>query len=109
MRPRNGTLLGAARVSSSDAVRTIEFAEIRTQGDSVDYITTAGGDGRVTFSGAMTGPHSFVANNPTHDFPTTVGYDLLSRDSLSAWIEGMDGAQKRRIPYVYHRVACEDR
>ena len=57
----------------------------------------------------MTGPHAFVVNNPKNDFPTTVGYTLVSRDSLSAFIEGMQGSEKQRIPYEYHRVSCEER
>ena len=83
--------------------------ELRLRGDSVDYIVTPIGQQRTTFSGSMTGAHGFTVRNPTNNFPTTVGYELVSRDSLSAWIEGTDGAQKRRIPYVYHRVSCEER
>ena len=52
---------------------------------------------------------AFIVNNPSNDFPTSVGYSLVSRDSLSAWIEGRDGGETRRIPYAYHRVSCEER
>lgn len=109
MRPRNSVMLGSARTSAGDAVRSIEFVELRLRGDSVDYIVTPVGQSRTTFSGSMTGAHAFVVNNPKNDFPTTVGYELVSRDSLSAWIEGMQGSEKKRIPYAYHRVSCEDR
>ena len=108
MRQRNGVTLGAARVSGGEAVRSIEFAELRVRGDSVEYVATPIGEQRTTFRGSMTGPHAFLASNPGHDFPTSVGYELVSRDSLSAWIEGMQGSEKRRVPYTYHRVACEE-
>jgi hypothetical protein len=109
MRPRGATMLGSARVTSGDAVREIEFVELRLRGDSVDYIVTPIGQQRTTFTGGMTGPRAFTVSNPANDFPTSVGYDLVSRDSLSAWIEGTQGSTKRRIPYVYHRVPCEER
>ena len=108
MRPRNGVMLGSARVSAGEAVRSIEFTELRIQGDSVEYIASPIGQQRTTFRGSMTGAHAFTVSNPTNDFPTTVGYELVSRDSLSAWIEGMQGSDRRRIPFVYHRVACEE-
>lgn len=108
MRPRNSVMLGSARTSAGDVVRDIEFVELRLHGDSVDYIVSPVGQSRTTFSGGMTGPHAFEVNNPKNDFPTKVGYELVSRDSLNAFIEGMQGAEKRRIPYAYHRVSCEE-
>jgi len=109
MRPRNTVMLGSARTSSGDAVKAIEFVELRLRGDSVDYIVVPTGQQRTTFRGSMTGARAFIVSNPSNDFPTSVGYELLTRDSLSAWIEGRQGAELRRIPYVYHRVSCEER
>ena len=109
MRARGATMLGSARTTSGAAVKAIEFVELRLRGDSVDYIVLPVGQERTTFRGSMTGAHAFTVHNPSNDFPTSVGYELVSRDSLSAWIEGMQGAEKRRIPYAYHRVSCEER
>lgn len=109
MRPRNGVMLSSARTSLDKAVKAIEFVELRLRGDSVDYIVIPVGQERRTFRGSMTGPHAFTVSDPTNDFPTSVGYSLVGRDSLSAWIEGMQGPEKRRIPYEYHRVPCEER
>ena len=108
MRPRNATMLGTARVSAGEAVKEVEFVELRLRGDSVDYIVLPGGQQRTTFRGSMTGPHAFIVSNPANDFPTSVGYELATRDSLNAWIEGKQGSETRRIPYSYHRVACEE-
>lgn len=109
MRPRNAVMLGSARVSAGEAVREVEFVELRLRGDSVDYIVMPGGQQRVTFRGGLAGAHGFIVSNPSNDFPTSVGYELVTRDSLSAWIEGKQGSETRRIPYTYHRVACEER
>lgn len=102
-------MLGSGRTSSGDAVRSIEFAELRLRGDTVEYVATPVGQQRTAFMGTMTGPHAFVVSNLANDFPTSVGYELVNRDSLSAWIEGMQGSERKRIPYAYHRVPCEDR
>ncbi len=109
MRPRGAVMLSSARTTSGDAVKAIEFVELRLRGDSVDYIVTPLGQERTTFTGTMTGPHAFAVHNPKNDFPTTVGYQLVGRDSLSAWIEGMQESGKQRISFDYHRVACEER
>ena len=109
MVPGSGTMLGSARTRSGEAIRSIEFVELRLRGDSLDYIVSPSREPWTTYSGTMTGPHAFVVRNPTHGFPTSVGYELVNRDSLSAWIEGTDGTEVKRIPYAYHRVACEDR
>ena len=109
MRPRNAVMLGSARVSAGDTVKEIEFVELRLRGDSVDYIVTLMDQQRTTFSGRMAGTRGFTVHNPANSFPTTVGYELVNRDSLSAWIEGEHQGQKRRIPYNYHRVTCEER
>ncbi len=109
MRPRNGTMLGSARTTSGADVVAIEFVELQLRGDSVGYIVTPIGQQRTTFRGRMTSEHGFTVSNESNDFPTSVGYGLVSRDSLSAWIEGGQGAEKRRIPYEYHRVPCEER
>jgi hypothetical protein len=108
LKARGGVMLGTARTTSGDTMRNYEFTELRLAGDSVTYIAMPVGQQRTEFRGRMTGPHGFVVENLANDFPTHVGYELVTRDSLSAWIEGPAGAEKRRIPYAYRRVACEE-
>jgi hypothetical protein len=108
MRARGGVMLGSARTVSGANLRNYEFNELRLVGDSVTYIALPIGQQRTEFKGRITGPRAFVVENPAHDFPTHLGYELVTRDSLSAFIEGPGGSGKKRIPYAYRRVACED-
>lgn len=107
MAARGGVMLGAARTVAGDAVRNYEFSELRITGDSVVFVAMPVGQARTEFRGRFTGPRAFVVENLANDFPTHVSYDLVSRDSLSAWIEGPAQGGTRRIPYAYRRVPCE--
>jgi hypothetical protein len=100
-------MLGAARTVVGGTVRNHEFTELRLAGDSVTFTAMPSGQQRTMFTGRMTGPGSFVVENLGNDFPTHVGYQMVGRDSLSAWIEGPGKSGTRRIPYGYRRVPCE--
>lgn len=40
--------------------------------------------------------HSFVFENKLHDFPQKIGYELTSKDTLKAWIEGSVGGKRKK-------------
>ncbi len=107
MQARAGVMLGAARTTSGGTLRDYEFNELRMTGDSVTFVAMPAGQQRTVFTGHLNGAKAFVVENPANDFPTRVGYELLSRDSLRAWIEGPAEDGPRRVPYGYRRVPCE--
>lgn len=107
MQARAGVMLGAARTTSGGALRGFEFNELRVTGDSVTLVAMPSGQQRTEFNGLLTGAQAFVVENPANDFPTRVGYEVVSRDSLHAWIEGPAEGGPRRIRYAYRRVPCE--
>lgn len=45
----------------------------------------------------------FVAENPEHDFPKRIIYDLLSKDSIHAFIDGGTSAPGKRSDFYYIR------
>jgi len=47
-----------------------------------------------------------VFENPAHDFPQRIGYELVAPDSVLAWIEGTRDGNPRRVEYPYHREPC---
>lgn len=107
MRARANLVLGAARTVSRDTVRSYEFSELHLAGDSVTFVALPTGQQRRVFTGRLVGLQGFVVENHANDFPTRIGYELVSRDSLRAWIEGPAAGGTRRIPYTYRRVPCE--
>lgn len=45
----------------------------------------------------------FVAENPEHDFPKRIMYDLISKDSIHAFIDGGSSAPEKRSDFYYVR------
>ena len=49
--------------------------------------------------------NSFFFENPTHDYPKRVIYELVSKDSLHAWIDGGENAEgNKRIDYYFRKI-----
>ncbi len=46
----------------------------------------------------------FVFENPEHDFPKRIVYELVSSDSLHAYIDGGVAATEKRQHFYYHKV-----
>jgi hypothetical protein len=64
-----------------------------------------GGQPSTVFLSKEASSTTLVFENRTHDFPQRVGYERTGRDTLLAWIEGIDRGQARRVEFPYHRVA----
>lgn len=45
----------------------------------------------------------FIFENPTHDFPKRIIYEIISADSLHAYIDG-GAASGKRNDFYYHKV-----
>ncbi len=46
----------------------------------------------------------FIFENPGHDFPKRIVYELVSSDSLHAWIDGGPAGVNQRNDFYYARV-----
>lgn len=108
LRPRAGVLLGTGRTVRDGELAEYEFVVLRTTAAGATYEAHPSGQAVATFTATRV-PDStaIVFENPEHDFPQRVGYRLVSRDSLTAWIEGTVGDKSRRIEFPYARAACE--
>lgn len=51
---------------------------------------------------AITGK-SFVAENHKHDFPKRITYELVSADSIHAWIDDGKASPEKKSDYYYSR------
>ena len=49
--------------------------------------------------------NQFYFENPTHDFPKRIIYELVSQDSVHAWIDGGENIPGNRIDYHYRRIS----
>lgn len=58
----------------------------------------------VTFKLISTEKDIFVFDNPEHDFPQKINYELPKNDNLHAWIEGMDKGSYRKSDFYYKKA-----
>jgi hypothetical protein len=101
---QDGTLLGFSyRVKGADTV-AMEQIKLTYDGSRYHYIPDVAGDqGAVDFVITPSGKQGFIAENPTHDFPKVIRYQLVQRgnvDFIEASIEG----NGKVIVYEYERV-----
>lgn len=106
MAPRAGVLLGVGRTSDAAHVQEFEFLRIYASHDTLVYAATPSGQAHAEFRAKTIAPGEIVFENPTHDFPTRVGYRRVGADSLIAFIEGMRGGSLRTIRFPYRKVPC---
>jgi len=47
--------------------------------------------------------NQFLAENPAHDFPQRIKYELIKQDSLHAWIDGGLSNSDQRVDFYFSR------
>lgn len=57
----------------------------------------------VSFSVNNISAGHFVAENPVHDFPKRISYQLMKQDSLHAWIDGGLINPEQRVDFYFSR------
>jgi hypothetical protein len=84
-----------------------EFIELRYQSGTAEYVVSAAGQNNekpVIFKLTKHSETQWVFENPTHDFPKLIRYNLKNKDSLIACIEGTD---KGYFQHQYFRMKRE--
>jgi len=103
----NGDLTGEAYFSASNGIRTpLEQVLLTCDENNCWYIpVTATQNDRkpVRFRVKTKSAQCFVAENPDHDFPKRITYELVSRDSIHAWIDDGKPVPLKRSDYYYKR------
>jgi hypothetical protein len=89
---------GHGNAYKGDTVLFSEELQIRRKGDTIYYIPTVADQNQgqpVWFRFTKTDSASFLAENPAHDFPKTILYELKGKDSLIATLKGVEDGQER--------------
>jgi hypothetical protein len=91
------------RINEGDTV-SMEKIRFMFDGNSYHYMPdVAGPQGEVDFRVTSFNANSFIAENPQHDFPKLIRYNLVRRndhDYIEAAIEG----NGKVIPYSFERI-----
>ncbi len=84
-----------------------EKVRVIKKGDDIYYVPTVkdqNGGKEVYFKLTSTEKGEFIFSNPAHDFPQRVIYQIISRDSLHAWIDGEVKGKFIKQDFYYSRV-----
>lgn len=93
------------RLNGNDTLVS-ERVELRKDKTGVWYVPTVTGQNAgkpVTFKQTLAMGNFFVFENPQHDFPKRVAYEIVSEETLRAWIDGGEGSTNRRN-FIYKRI-----
>ena len=104
MAPEGGTLIGMSRTVANGKTGEYEFLLVREGARGLEYVAKPSGQAEATFASVRVSANEVVFEDPAHDFPTRISYQLQSDGHLTAAIEGTMNGQSRRLEYPY--TAC---
>lgn len=94
------------RITGKDTVLSERVQLIRTA-DQIHYVPTVSGQNNgqaIRFRLTSSSNNIFVFENPEHDFPKRIVYDVLGTDIIHAWIDGGEEGKMKRSDYYFHRI-----
>jgi hypothetical protein len=95
------------RLINSIDTLLIEEVELVKRGNEVLYIPVVVGQNNmhpVVFKLTKTSTDTFSFDNPEHDYPQRVIYELPNNGTLHARIEGMDKGNYRKTDFFYKKL-----
>lgn len=103
-----GTLLGVSRTVRNGRTAEFEFMQIRALDDGrLAFIALPSGQSYTEFPLAQFTATGAVFENPAHDFPQRVIYELDAGGVLRARIEGLRRGELRTVEFPMRRVSCD--
>jgi hypothetical protein len=106
-RSHNTLLTGWSYKSEGKDTTVMEKMQLSQRGPEVYYTPTVvdQNEGKpVQFKLTEASNGQFVFSNPDHDFPQRVVYQVVSKDSIHAWIDGKYNGKDVKKDFYYKRV-----
>ena len=108
MRPAGGLMMGMGRTTSDGKLQSYEAMRIELDATGVPvFVAKPSGQPEASFKSVKADATSIVFENPTHDFPQRVKYQLKPDGTLDARIEGNLKGREARIEFPMRRASCE--
>ena len=98
---------GRSDFIKGDTITPFETIKLYKKDTSFYYEAKAAGQNNelpVGFKITSFSDTSFVAENPEHDFPKRITYNLINKDSIHAFIDGGKEMSDKRSDFYYSRV-----
>jgi hypothetical protein len=101
------SMIGMGRTIANGKTVFHEFLQIRERSDGIYYIAQPNGETAVPFKLVKVNNNAAVFENPQHDFPQRIIYQLMIDGSLFAAIEGEEKGKPKHIEFAMKRVRCD--
>jgi len=98
--PLGGAMLGVARTVKGGKMVAFEYLRIVEREGGLVYVAQPGGAPPTEFVLTELGPTRAVFENPRHDSPQRIVYELVAEDSLTASIGFAKGGRPRRFEFT---------
>ena len=93
-------------IRGTDTIVT-ETVALQRKENNIVYTSTVVDQNKkvpVAFTLTSAANNTFVFENPAHDYPKRISYQLVNKDSLYAWIDGGKDQPGKRSAFSYTRV-----
>jgi hypothetical protein len=97
--PLGGAMLGMSRTVSREKMTAFEFLRIVERDGGLVYFAQPGGAAPTEFVLSELTSTRAVFDNPRHDYPKRIVYELSAEGGLSATVGFMKGGSPRRFEY----------
>lgn len=97
--PLGGAMLGVSRTVSRGKMSAFEYLRIVDRDGGLIYVAQPGGNPPTEFVLTELTTTRAVFDNPRHDYPKRIAYELSAEGDLSATIGFMKGGSPRRFEY----------
>lgn len=97
--PKGGAMLATARTVSRDRMSAFEYLRIIERDGGLVYVAQPGGGEATEFVMSEVSATRAVFDNPRHDYPKRIVYELSGEGGLTATIGFMKGGTPRRFEF----------
>jgi hypothetical protein len=106
MSPNGGTMLGMSRTVRDDSTLAYEFLRIHQESDGIYYTSNPSGQEQASFKLVKVEAQKVEFENPDHDFPQKITYELDQKGNLNATISGHDKGAYKRVNFPMLKAKC---
>ena len=106
MPPSGGVMLGLHRDVFSNGRSFFEYLRIEQGPDGLVYKASPAGRAAVSFPMIALEERRVVFENPDHDFPQRIIYEIDDGGALHARIEGVQNGKEAATEWTWHLVPC---
>ena len=102
--PGGGLMLAINRTTPAAGRAAFEYLRIEERKDGLVYVASPGGKGATEFPLADVGERFVLFENPAHDFPKRIRYELTKAGDLHASVSGEAGGAEQAQEWTWKRA-----